>query len=630
MFFCPNVFLYAAIVVVAFLSMLMVGGGCVKLLPELYFGKNPLANVFVCLMTGYIAIVALFAIIVSRCNSVMLLSAVIVVYYVLFIRNKSGREENKRVIDKDLIKFSVLSIGLLLLIFFVCYYIFFIRSNGAIWCDFTFYSNVSCHLVKNHCENAELYSNMCNATRYHWGDLWLTSLFGSLFKANYLYVLLLVTYPCLTLICIVGGCSVLYGLTNRMALSIILGMGVLFAVPLLTIVIQWFSPVVIGSKLIVIYCFVVLSLLFYCNGRLKLSYISLLLLVPFYSTVAPGILTMVCVLSIIEERSKGEKWLQCVFNRVVLLSILVAVFYVVFYILQGIGGDKHLDFLYDDYVRNTVGFVIKRSCRALVLIPCVIGLCYLVKTNNDKESVSALYWIVAVLFGVVVSSIVGGCVKQVMLDGGQITTNYTEPVINITCWFMAVFLFSKIFPGKYVGLFALATAIVYVLLFILSAGEGVYVRDNRVYSDEEIDRIEAFRKEVYSNECAFGYYRNYNISENFNTQKSRINMFYPADMMPHLVYNGFYAPYCLSALDIPDNLEPRWNEKQKSELYKYMEQMKKDGLFSNEDELIMSFIYDKNVEFIVVENGCDLPDYLDGNVALVYDGSDKVYRLEKR
>lgn len=37
MFFCPNVFLYAAIVVVAFLSMLMVGGGCVKLLPELYF-----------------------------------------------------------------------------------------------------------------------------------------------------------------------------------------------------------------------------------------------------------------------------------------------------------------------------------------------------------------------------------------------------------------------------------------------------------------------------------------------------------------------------------------------------------------------------------------------------------------
>lgn len=106
-------------------------------------------------------------------------------------------------------------------------------------------------------------------------------------------------------------------------------------------------------------------------------------------------------------------------------------------------------------------------------------------------------------------------------------------------------------------------------------------------------------------------------------------MFYPMDKMPHLVDNGYYAPYCLSALDIPDDLEPRWNEKKRSQLYKYIEQMKMDGSYINEDEAILSFIDNKNIRFIVVESGCKLPRYLEGNVVLIYDGDDKMYKMEK-
>lgn len=251
-----------------------------KLLPELFSENNPIANVFVSLMSGNIVLVTFFALICSRCNTIFILSVLIVAAYLIFLRQKSEKLYSKFVIDKRFCKYSFCSVLLLSLIYLVSYYVFFVRANGEIWCDYTFYSNVSCHISKNHCENANLFSDLHNAERYHWGDLWLTALFGKLFNANYLYILLLITYPFLTLLCVLGGASVVFKLINNRCLSLIYGMGLLFAVPLMTILMPWLSPVLIGSKQILIYCFVLLSLLFYCSERYKLAYMSLLLLVP--------------------------------------------------------------------------------------------------------------------------------------------------------------------------------------------------------------------------------------------------------------------------------------------------------------------------------------------------------------
>lgn len=627
MFFYPNIFLYAAILLVAFFSMLIVGAGCMRLLPELYSEDNCFANVFVCLMSGCVVLVTLFALIITRCDSVMLLCVFIIAFYVLFIRDKHCCN-NKFRVDNSFVKFSLLITGLLLLIYFVHYYIYFVRANGEIWCDYTFYSNVSCHIAKDHCENADLYTDARNAANYHWGDLWLTSLFGTLFRANYLYVLLLVTYPCFCLICVVGGCSVIYHLTKRKVVSIISGVGLLFAVPLMTIIVHWTSPVTIGSKLIVVYCMMVLSLLFYNSGRLNLSYVSLLLLVPFYSTVAPGVLTMVCVLSIMMERNNGANALRCVFNRVVVLSVLVTTFYIVFYLMQGNEGKQHVDYLYDDCLKNIIGFIVKRGCRVALLIPCAIGLLwYVSRSKKNYDATLALNWVVAVVSGVIVSAVVGGFVRQVMLDGGQITTNYSGPAFNVTCWFMAVMLFSRFFEGKYLNIYVSSLVLFYIVLYALTGVKHVLMTNNHVYAMDEIKSIEALRAEINTGGHAIGYYRNYGIEENFNTHKSRIRMFYPMDKMPHLVDNGYYAPYCLSALDIPDDLEPRWNEKSESELFKYMEQMKKNGSYTDDVKTILSFIKNRDIRYIVVENGCELPYYLEDDVVTIYDGSDKVYKI---
>lgn len=162
---------------------------------------------------------------------------------------------------------------------------------------------------------------------------------------------------------------------------------------------------------------------------------------------------------------------------------------------------------------------------------------------------------------------------------------------------------------------------------MLTINDERFIRRAEIIWEKGTNRAEFFRGEVNTGGYAIGYYRNYRLEENFNTHKSRIRMFYPMDKMPHLVDNGYYAPYCLSALDIPDDLEPRWNEKKESELFKYMEQMKKNGSYTDDVKTILSFIKNRDIRYIVVENGCELPYYLEDDVVTIYDGSDKVYKV---
>ena len=626
MLFCPNVFLYAAILLVAFVSMLFVGAGCMKLLPELYFRNNPLTNVFVCLMSGNIVLVTVFAIFCARFNTIMLLAVALIAGYLLFFRQKSENTSQSVLFDITFVKYSSFAVILLLLIYLISYYVFFVRANGEIWCDYPFYSNVSCHMVKNHCENTDLYSDMRNAGFYHWGDLWLVSLFGSLFDVNYLYVLLLVVYPCLTLICVLGGAAAVNKMIKSVFLSFVSGISLLFAIPIMAMVIRWYSPVVIGSKIILVYCFVILSLVFYGSGRAKLSFISLLLLVPFYSPVAVGVLTMVCTLSVLEMRKDHSSILNRICNPAVLLSVFVSVFYVLFYFVQDNNAEMNSELLYGNFWTGFFGFSIKRSCRIMVLFPAMFAMLIVLK-NNVEEKNKSVFWFLSVIVGVIMSSVVGGALKQIMLDGGQVTTNFTGPVVIITCWYAAIVLLSRFQDGKFIKLGVPLLFVFYLLSFILSPRPQIFMKSDYNYSSEEERDLENLKFELRNSDCSFGYYRNYQREENFNTQKSRIRMCYPMDKMPHLLRNGYYAPYCLSALDIPDDLEPRWNEKKQSQLYKFKEQQNADGMFVNEELLIRKFISEKNIKFIVIENGCDMPDYLQGHVVNVYNGKDKVYKI---
>ena len=89
----------------------------------------------------------------------------------------------------------------------------------------------------------------------------------------------------------------------------------------------------------------------------------------------------------------------------------------------------------------------------------------------------------------------------------------------------------------------------------------------------------------------------------------------PLIKLTHIMHNGYYAPICLSALEIPNNTIPKFNEKVKSQLYKFVQEHNAEKLLLDND-LILRFIHQNNIHFIIAEPKARIPQYISDNFIL--------------
>ena len=293
--FLPNVALYLPILLCTFFCTYLLGRVFSALAPEFKTDNNPFASVFTSLMLGFVLLVSVFAIIWTRGNSIMLLSAVIFgLYFFVFKNKKDTVSSSKPVfkIEKEewkcLIYCALICVG----VFAFAYWVFFVRVNGAIFPDYPFYANASNNLFFGHIENANYLSQSQAAGFYHWGEIWFNALWSGLFNLNHYYALLLVTYSYLAVLTIIGTVALVKNiLPYKNFLCILIGIIMLFFVPVLYLVVP-LGAISQHPKYLIIVIFILWYILNITKEKIAIASLAMLLIVPFSTVMAPGCLAL--------------------------------------------------------------------------------------------------------------------------------------------------------------------------------------------------------------------------------------------------------------------------------------------------------------------------------------------------
>ena len=627
--FQPNILLYLLISLSGIIGIYVVGRLLLAIFPE-WEGRDEYSNVFNSYMLGTLSVISLFAIIWSRGNSIFLLYALLILLYIWWRKNdnKSNNVLNYR---KEWILLGI-SIVLFSVLYGLFYYLFFVRSNGAIFTDLLYYADSSHEIYKYHHESL-LRNTISIAEPYHWGEHWLNALVANIWGKNYLYTLMLFTYPFYMLLCI-WGFATIAAANEKLPLSICLLVGVLgiFYWNLSSLLTPWHGSSLFNSpkNFIMISC-ILWGITLIQRNRISQAAVALLVTCSMYSTLIPGILTLVVLLSWMYYYEMHVSWKEILFNKYAIGAVFVAVCILLFYFLQPSVIEKEMILKHGNaYIIDALAFVTKRIARPIASLAPLSLLLYFIYYRKRKEE---WYRYLLLVFGVLISSIVaifmGGVVRQIEIDGGQIATNYYEQICFLFCYTGLIYLFTWCYD-KYGKM--LIVVLPMVLAFYI--GYAVYK------IDENINLVSELRKaneiETYSEIMAYfqenpvssvGYIRNYDIPENKNTHKSRHDLFYPMTKLTHIMPQGYYRPYCLSVFDLPEDLDPLWNDSQASDLYQYAIHQE-EGM--SQEQVLLNFIQDKQINYIVVEKDATLPEFLESHSTLVAEcNGDRLVYIEK-
>jgi hypothetical protein len=633
--FLPNIIFYLLILLGAYSITYIIGKIALNFVPEICSEKNPVENVFSSLIIGFVVLISLFAIIWTKGNSIFLSSILIIGFYFL-IRKKKYRNKKKifyiKFSKKELVIFLSVFV-LFILFFFISYYLFFIRSKGEFYCDHIFYANVSNVLSTSHVENSSLFVGETNAGMYHFSELWFTVFLSKIFGANFLYVFLLVVSSYFASMIVLGGFSIAKIYFKGFVLPILLGTTLLFFRPIVAIVIPFINPLALNSKLFVITAFLLFATLQYLRKNTLTAFIFLFLLVPFYSTISPGVLSGLFFLTLCLEIYKKGFQLKAFFNSYTLVCVSVFLFFVLFYLAQPFifqhEASSKMVLLYDHPLKRTLMFIINRSARVFVLLlPISLILCFIHFRIKDKNT--SQYWIALlfVVLGVVISSVVGGVAANFVLDGGQICTNFTDTVVIVVIYTILLYALS-FFNERKVLLIGIFFLLVYSVMFFYKGLSSFYPIGENNQNEKECKFYAEIKNEIFAqNNPQFAYYRNYEIAEHHNSQYTRLMMILPLSKMPHVLYSGYYAPYCLSVFDIPQNIDSRFDEREKSDFWKFVHAKRKMNPTVSLDDCALNFIKIKDIKYIILEKYANVPNYLLSNAFLLneYDGN-RIYKI---
>lgn len=630
-FYLPNITCYSLILIVSSLLLFIIGRAIVCLLPEWRDKDNPYQTTLNSFLLGYTTILPLFAIIWSKANSLFWLVVVLWILYLWWWRKP--QKAIWRIDIKSELRAIALSIGVLLGSFALLYYLCFVRSEGQIFSDQIYATNLA-HSILSYHNEAYFRTSISIAQTYHWGDSWTTALWALLFNAKPLYVLYCVTYPFLLSMCVLGIITLVKGMPEKLpiVLCVLLGVLYFFFWNISSLMTPWHgSSSISGLKNYLMKVFVIWSTTYIIKSKYPQGFFAVLMLVAYYSPLAPGVLALVCLLSyfLLDKQASGS----CrILSPYIIGAVIVACCYGLFYFLQP---DIFTEGAFSRHANRThlwiLGFIVKRICRPITsMTPAalLVGI-YIFKYNRDKLRKYGTFYL-CILGSCLVACVVGGFASLFEVNAGQIAANYYEVMSNLFVCVSLIFLLSQLYLQHKILISSLIiiASIVYPFYFFYNGAHSSMFPINPMSQDEKnaYGSLQGIFAKNPVNEM--GYLRNYSLPENHNTPKTEYDLYFPMDRLVHILPKG-YHPYCLSAYDIPDDIDPMWNDMAECELWQYGAKIREASPNYTDDQIVSSFVEQKSINYIFVEKGATFPWCLSERFAKVFEWDGNVLYYAK-
>lgn len=581
--------------------------------------SNWLLTLFNTMIIGTTTVVPVFAIIWTRGNSIMWLAIILWIVYAIFLR-KGEMESDSSKKSIPLVSFSAVVV-LLVGIFASSYYMFFVRAGGELCGDFLYYGNASCVMMHEHVETASFASLFHYPEPYHYGELWLTVLCSTIFGLKPIFVLLLVSYPLFCFMLILGVAALCKELTQMHNIqALVLGVCLLFFMPVVSLLIPWMRTPIASPKNLVILVFLVWGMLMLLKRDFPKAFVAFCMLVPFYSTVAPGVLTFVFLLSIVLQCKESGGWKR-LWNKYAVITVCLAISFGVFYLVQKKSPiEEPVRYLYEgNWTVNALSFAAKRSLRYLILLlPTAFILLYYTRKKRYNSGIWKGFG--CLVASILVSCLIGGFMREISRDGGQITTNYVENVISVVCFGVATFV-----------VFDVAKRLRHVpkwlfccLLMLYPVLEGkASVTDNNNYPVGDNCISDNRLIEFVGKDAKFAEFKS-PLDDN-----GEINWHRAFPIMPHLLRSGYYAPFNLLELYPHKGFPAVLDDSHYHAFWQYVYLQKEKGTFVSNEQSMLDFVEDMGIEYIIVNQGTCLPTIFGRKTTLVTKSeSDTLYILK--
>lgn len=607
-----------SVIVLFFVGLLLM-----RFVPSLRQNSSSFSFVLNAIAIGLTVVVPCFAIIWTRGNTVMWIAILLWVFY-LFMKRKDAEggidlcQESKKMFGWDRVAVMALSC---VTVYAMFYYVFFVRGAGTFFFDFHFYGNASVYMLDTHSESVTFFGLFPIVSMYHYGELWLCSLIAKVLVLKPIYVLLLCVYPLFLLLFMFGMASLCKTIAKTSDwVSAIVGLSALFFIPQPSLL----SDGALGEnpKNMVMASFVIWGVVAFLDRNKLLALMALLMSVPFYSTIAPGILSFCFCYVVCEYYREGKTWKSFV-NPHTFVILSVAVFYGVFYLLQtSLPYSESREFLYEgNWLLNALSFFVKRTGRFVVVLIPILILLFLVVRKDSREYKCLWNTILLSLFvSVMVSAAVGGIMKQVSRDGGQILTNFlvatTMVVFYSVILYVCVALMRKTKP-VFLSLLVVVIAISSVGYFlIVQKNSFVYPVADKTSNERYYDTLKAHF--AGDNPIMGGFYLR---GQRFYTDES-------LNMMPHVTHNGYCFPYDLACLQVSPTLPKILDDSHGRALYQYVQIQKQNGVFVSEEQSLIDFIAEKHIEYLIVQSFDEIPPKYRSNAHLIIQFDEKsIYQI---
>lgn len=400
---------------------------------NLYSSDNFFLSVSQKMLIGFVAIVAVVSLLVTKGNSLNVVAVI-----ALLVWPHVKKREMITPVPKCSFEISnvLATIGVFLLLFL--YYYFVASPTG----DMVYYSKVSISIYESGVESIfsvfNDYKHPQGLVLYHYGELWFTGLISLLFRTESLENLLFVTYP------LFHGLTVLalMGLVSKQGFSTIKSFLISFSVLYGTTLIEyqigilsalerdtWFYaiPYFSSSKLLIIYPFVLVAFSFFRKSTVDFL-VLISLCIVFYTPTAISIMggTLGLLLFVwIQERN-----IKSVLIRTMEHSVPFVVFVSVMAMSAAIG-DKSASVKWTNLVYPIATYLdefwnfflvfLKYLFRPIVMYPTVfLGLVLMLVKGKFKAHKRVVLFI---FFGFLAAAMFIALFGRTMEDSTQILSN---------------------------------------------------------------------------------------------------------------------------------------------------------------------------------------------------------------
>ena len=602
-----------------------IGMALMRFVPSLRRTDNPYSFALNAFAIGLTIVVPCFAIVWSRGNSIMWIAILLWIYYFFKTKTQCCKEDGigfwqilKKVMNWKTVTILILSY---VAFYFLFFYVFFIRGGGSFFSDFHYYGNAVVYMLEAHSESCSFQGLINKVSAYHYGELWLSALAAKTFGLKPIYALLLFSYPTFAFLCMLGLASMCKRIVNSPDwVAAVAGFGALFMLPVPSFL--SYGSFAAHPKNMVMASLFIWGVSTYMDKNKLLALVIMLMTVPFYSPIAPGILTL-CFCFVVYDQSKGRVDWRSFVNQYTIVTVLTAVLFALFYLFQpSLPYSEPRMFLYEgNWIHNAMLFFVRRMGRFTIVLAVALIPMVLVYKKCDRECrnvwiVLLLCWFVSVL----VSCAVAGIMKQISRDGGQIFMNYTLITTIVAYYLVALYLVVLIL-GKlkpiYLSILIVLVSISSVFLLVNKKKNSfVYPVPNKV-----------------SNELQFKL-----LSDSFQGTNPVFGSFYLKGeryyiddellMMPNVVSNGYFAPYDLSCLQVSKELPKVLDDSHARALYQYVQLQKQNGTYVSENQSIIDFIKEKNIEYLLVRDLLEIPQQYRNKVRLIIQFTDiSIYQI---